>query len=108
MRWLVEPELRVGLVRSEQKIVLGRKRGQALEELERGDGAGRIVRVVDPEDRSSSQGFLGDRVQVGKEAVRLEQRQLLEFRAREERAAIVDRIAGLRSEERRVGKESRA
>src|SRR5207248_9237257 len=60
VRRLVEPELGVRLVGRDQEVVLGGQRREALEELERGDRAGRIVRVVDPNDRRSLP-RLGDR-----------------------------------------------
>ena len=64
---------------------------ELLVERKRRDGTGRVVRVVDPDDR----GVGGNRVEVGQEAVLAHERQRVHVRAGEERAALVDGIRGL-------------
>ena len=73
-RRLLEPELRVGLVRGEDEAVLTRERGELLVEGERRRRAGGVVRVVDPEDGESRPRLVVDRVEVRQEAVLLQQR----------------------------------
>ena len=80
-------------------MLVGQRR-EALEELERGDRAGRIVRVVDPNDRRSLPRLGGNAVEIRQEGVLLEQGQIVELGAGEERAALVDRVAGLGREDK--------
>ena len=68
-------------------------RGELFVERERGDGAGRVVRVADPEERDLVPGV--ERVEIGKPAVRLLERQRRDRAAREQRTALVDGIRGL-------------
>ena len=90
-RRLVEPELRVRLVgRDDEVVPLGRLR-ELLVELERSDGAGRVVRIVDPHERD----VVVELAEIREKAVLAPQRQRPHRRAREDRAALVDRIRRL-------------
>ena len=99
-RRLVEPELGVCLVGADEHVVLERELRQPLVELERRDRTRRVVRVVDPDERGARPRLVVDRVEVGQEAVLLEQRQRPDLGAGEERAALVDGIAGLGAQRR--------
>ena len=103
VRRLVEPKLRVGLVGGQQEVVLGGERRQPLEEGKRRDRSGRIVGVVDPEQSRPLPGLIADRVEIREEAVLLQQRQLLDIRAGKEGAPVVDGVARLRREDKRLG-----
>ena len=55
-RSVVEPQLAVRLVQGQEDLVTARQVGGALEERERCHGAGRVVRIVEPQDgRARSQ-----------------------------------------------------
>ena len=99
-RRLVEPELGVRLVRGEHEAVLARERREPLEERERGDGAGRVVRRVQPDERRASPDLVGHGVERWEEPVLLEQRKRDDTRAGERGAATGHRIAGLRDDDR--------
>jgi hypothetical protein len=92
---LLEPELAVGLVAREHDVVLAAEGRGARVEVRRRDGRRRVVRVVHPDDGDARPLDLGDRVEVGQEAVLLEQRQRERPAACEERAALVHRVPGL-------------
>jgi hypothetical protein len=64
-RRLVEPQLGVGLVRGDVEVALRRGFREPLVEVERCKRAGRIVRIVHPDDR----GVVRDPVDVGEKAV---------------------------------------
>ena len=49
----VEPQLGVRLVGREQEVVLARQLGRAAQKLERRHRTGRVVRVVEPDDRGA-------------------------------------------------------
>ena len=100
MRRRLEPELGVGLVAREQEAVLARKLGGPQEEVERGHRTGRVVRIVEPDDRGTLPGLLGNSLEIGQKAGLVE-RQLLDLRAGERRAAVGDRITGLRRDDER-------
>ena len=90
-----EVDLGVRLVGGEHEAVLARERRGPLVERERRGRAGRVVRVVEPQDRRPRcQVARGDRVEVGQEAGVLAQRQLEHLLAGEQRAALVDRVGG--------------
>ena len=63
-----------------------------------GDGAGRVVRVVEPEHLRAVRDVGRDGVEVGQEAALLGQRQLVRLAAGEHRADLVDRVRGVRHE----------
>ena len=92
-RRLLEPELRVRLVGGDDEAVLPRETRELLVERERCGGAGRVVRIVDPEDREPRPRLVVDRVEVGQESVLLPQRHGQRPRVREQRATLVDGIA---------------
>ena len=79
--------------------MLARARGELLVERERRDGAGRVVRVADPEERDLVPRV--ERVEVGQPAVapRAAARSTTDA-AGEERAALVDRVARARGSRR--------
>ena len=90
-RRLVEPQLRVRLVRADDEVVaLGRLR-ELVVELARRDRAGRVVRVVDPDERD----VVVELVEIGEEAVLAPQRQRLHPGSGEERAPLVHRVRRL-------------
>ena len=90
-RRLVEPELRVRLVRADDEVVALGGLGEFVVELARRDRARRIVRVVDPDERH----VVVELVESGEEAVLTPQRQRLHARSGEERAALVHRVRRL-------------
>src|SRR5207244_2291885 len=75
-RRLVEPQLAVGLVGGDEEVVLRGQLREPLVEDEGRDGARRVVRVVDPEDRDAAPGLVVERVEIREEAALLAQRQL--------------------------------
>ena len=90
-RRLVEPELRVRLVRRDDEVVpLGRLR-ELLVERERCDGPGRVVRVVDPHERY----VVVELIEIRKKALVAAQWQCPHCCAREHSPALVDRICRL-------------
>src|SRR5206468_2041812 len=67
MRRPVEPELGVRLVTGQEEVVLRRDLCEAPEKLERRNGSGWIVRVVDPDDRRALPRLSVDGVEVRQE-----------------------------------------
>jgi hypothetical protein len=96
----VEGDLAVGGVVANEEVVAAGEVDGALEEVEAGGGAERVVRVVEPEDA----GAVGDRrrhrFQVGQVVVGLEERQVVGLGAGEEGADVVEGVG-------RVGHEGR-
>ena len=73
-----------------------RQLGGLLVEAERRSRTGGVVRVVDPQDRQPVQRPFVDRIEIGEEAVLLEQRQRQRACVGEERSALVHGVARLR------------
>src|SRR4029079_17593367 len=84
-RWLVEPELRVRLIRADEKIVTLGCLGERVVEFARRDGTGRVVRVIHPEERD----VVVELREIRQEPVLAPQWQRLHPGAGEERAALV-------------------
>ena len=72
--------------------MLARQRGGALVQRPRRDGGGRVVRVVQPQQRDAAPRVGVDRVEVGEEPGVLAQRQLQHLLAGEHGAALVDGV----------------
>ncbi len=68
--------------------------GRMPQEVEGGHGAGRVVRIVEPQDRRTVPRCVVDGVEVRQEAVRLEQGQPTHVAPGEPRAALGDRVPG--------------
>jgi len=99
-RRLVEPQLGVRLVRGEHEAVRAGKRGEPLEERERGDRPRRVVRRVQPDEGRPLPDVVGDLVEAREEAVLLEERKLDDTGAGERRPATRDRVSGLGDDHR--------
>ncbi len=94
-RTVVEPDLAVGLVEREEEVVTAREVGGALEERERRDGAGRVVRVVEPQDRRAVPRVGAHAVELGQE-VGSRERESPHVSSGEPGAALRDGVAGRR------------
>jgi hypothetical protein len=97
-RRLLEPELRVRLVRREQEVVRVRQLGQPVVEAARRGGSSRVVGVVDPDDRRLLPRLLADRREVGEEVVLRQQRHGGDTSVREQRTALVHRVGRIGDE----------
>ena len=80
--------------------MLPRKRRQPFVERDWRRGTGRVVRIVDPEECRALPGLDRHRIEVGQEAVLLEQRQLDDARTRELRPTDGDGVPGLGEHDR--------
>ncbi len=93
--WRLEPELGVSLVGGEDEVEPPSELCRLRQEGERRDGAGGVVRRVQPEHGGALPGLVGNRVEVGEEAVALQQRQLDDARSDVLGATDGNGIAGL-------------
>ena len=84
-RRLVEPQLRVRLVRADDEVVALGRLGELVVELARRHRSGRVVRVVDPDERD----VVVELREIRQEAVLAPQRKRLHSCPGEERAALV-------------------
>ena len=94
-RRLAEPELGVRLVGRDHKIMPRREARELVVERQRRDRSGRVVRIVDPEDRRPVERRRRNRVEIWKKVVIPQQRHRLHIRPRKQRAAFVHRIRRL-------------
>ena len=91
-------DLGVGRVVADQDVVATRELHGFVEESERGDGGGRVVGVVEPQDFGAPRHVRRHGGQIGQPVVLSAQRQNEAFAACHQGADVVDRIARLRHE----------
>ncbi len=95
-------DLGVALVDHEQEIMGARKLERALQIVEAGDGALRIGRAAEIEDRRARQHRLRYRLEVRKESRRRGRVEIMDLGAAHHAAAAIDHVVGVGDEDERL------